>query len=106
MREPYLLAGSLLTGLILPAWTLPQVSIILPESSQFLSDFKHNSQLTVGETNIPSVDIYLARIQYPYVAILTWFAINSRSENHRQPRHIVTTIQQPGINITNRTISQ
>ncbi|MBH8567106.1 G-D-S-L family lipolytic protein [Nostoc sp. CENA67] len=61
MREPYLLAASLLTGLALPTSTLPQVSMMLPESSQFLSDFKHNYQPTVGKTSIPSFDIYFAQ---------------------------------------------
>ena len=71
MREPYLLAASLLTGLVLPTSTLSQVSIMLPESSQFLSELKHNFQPTVGKTNIPSFDIYLAQFSSQSVAILT-----------------------------------
>ncbi|MFN6566286.1 SGNH/GDSL hydrolase family protein [Dendronalium sp. ChiSLP03b] len=59
MRDPYLLAASLLTGLVLPTSALPQVSIILPESSKFLSNLQHNSQPTISENNILSFDISL-----------------------------------------------
>ncbi|OUL34311.1 SGNH/GDSL hydrolase family protein [Nostoc sp. 106C] len=59
MRDPYLLAASLLTGLAIPASALPQMSIILPENSRFHWDLKQGSQLTIGEKTIPSVDISL-----------------------------------------------
>lgn len=59
MREPYLLAASLLTGLAIPASALPQLTSILPENSQFLWDLKQGSQPTVAKNIIPSVDISL-----------------------------------------------
>lgn len=64
MRNPYLLAASLLTGLVLPTSALPQVSIILPESSKFLSDLQHKSQPTVSEKNILSFDISLPEFSH------------------------------------------
>ncbi len=60
MRDPYLLAASLLTGLVLPTSALPQVSIIIPESTKFLSDLQNNSQPTVDHKHVPSFDISLA----------------------------------------------
>ncbi|MBH8556187.1 G-D-S-L family lipolytic protein [Nostocaceae cyanobacterium CENA357] len=59
MRDSYLLAASLLTGLALPASALPQVSIIIPESTKFLSDLQNGSQPTVAQKHIPSFDISL-----------------------------------------------
>ncbi|BAY32848.1 GDSL family lipase [Nostoc carneum NIES-2107] len=60
MRDSYLLAASLLTGLAIPASALPQMSIILPENSQLKWELNQNSQLTVGEKAIPSFDISLS----------------------------------------------
>jgi lysophospholipase L1-like esterase len=59
MRDPYLLAASLLTGLAIPASALPQMSIILSENSSFQWDLKQGSQPTAGENIVPSVDISL-----------------------------------------------
>ncbi len=59
MRDSYLLAASLLTGLTLPASALPQVSMLIPESTKFLSDLQNDSQLTVAQKNVPSFDISL-----------------------------------------------
>jgi lysophospholipase L1-like esterase len=59
MRDSYLLAASLLTGLALPASALPQVSMIIPESTKFLSDLQNDSQPTVAQKNVPSFDISL-----------------------------------------------
>jgi lysophospholipase L1-like esterase len=59
MRDPYLLAASLLTGLAIPASALPQMSIILSENPSFQWDLKQGSQPTAGEKIIPSVDISL-----------------------------------------------
>ncbi|MBW4563150.1 MAG: G-D-S-L family lipolytic protein [Mojavia pulchra JT2-VF2] len=59
MRDPYLLAASLLTGLAIPASALPQMSIIMPEHFRFQWDLKQGSQPTVSEKIIPSVDISL-----------------------------------------------
>ncbi|NJR75760.1 MAG: G-D-S-L family lipolytic protein [Scytonema sp. CRU_2_7] len=59
MRDPYLLAASLLTVLAIPASALPQMSIILPEHSRFHWDLRQGSQPTIGEKTIPSVDISL-----------------------------------------------
>ncbi len=59
MRDPYLLAASLLTGLALPTSALPQVSIIIPESTKFLSDLQNNSQPTVAQQHVLNFDISL-----------------------------------------------
>ncbi|MDZ7956408.1 MAG: SGNH/GDSL hydrolase family protein [Aulosira sp. DedQUE10] len=59
MRDSYLLAASLLTGLAIPASALPQMSILLPENSPLQWESQH-SQLTVGEKAIPSFDISLS----------------------------------------------
>jgi lysophospholipase L1-like esterase len=59
MRDPYLLAASLLTGLAIPASALPQMSIILSENPSFQWDLKQGSQPTAGEKIVPSVDISL-----------------------------------------------
>lgn len=57
MREPYLLAASLLTGLAIPASALPQMLRISPESSELSGDMHQSSQLLAGENIIPTVDI-------------------------------------------------
>lgn len=59
MRDPYLLAASLLTVLAIPASALSQMSIILPEHSRFPWDLRQGSQPTIGEKTIPRVDISL-----------------------------------------------
>jgi lysophospholipase L1-like esterase len=62
MRDPYLLAAGLLTGLAIPASALPHLSIVLPESSRFLWDLKQGSQTIVSRQIIPSVDLSLPEI--------------------------------------------
>ncbi|MBE9034954.1 SGNH/GDSL hydrolase family protein [aff. Roholtiella sp. LEGE 12411] len=57
MRDPYLLAAGLLTGLAIPASALPHLSMILPNNSRFLWDLKQGSQPTVNEKIIPSVNL-------------------------------------------------
>jgi lysophospholipase L1-like esterase len=59
MRDPYLLAAGLLTGLAIPASTLAQLSIIQPVNYQLLWDAKKDLQPTVEERIIPSVEISL-----------------------------------------------
>ncbi|MBD2388578.1 GDSL-type esterase/lipase family protein [Cylindrospermum sp. FACHB-282] len=59
MREPYLLAAGLLTGLAIPTSALPQLTSNLPENSRSLWDLKQGSQPTVSEKIIPSVDVSL-----------------------------------------------
>jgi lysophospholipase L1-like esterase len=59
VREPYLLAAGLLTGLAISASTLPQLSIIQPGNYQLLWDAKKDLQPTVGDKIIPSVEIPL-----------------------------------------------
>jgi lysophospholipase L1-like esterase len=65
MRESYLWAAGLLTGLAMPAPALPQMSIILPEISQLLRKFPHNSQFTVDENHISHLDIAFAELTKP-----------------------------------------
>ncbi|MDB9402408.1 SGNH/GDSL hydrolase family protein [Microcystis aeruginosa CS-567/02-A1] len=56
MRESYLLAIGLLTGLAIPASALSQMSIILPETPKLLPNCQHCSQITVDENNITKLD--------------------------------------------------
>ncbi|MEH2058809.1 MAG: SGNH/GDSL hydrolase family protein [Nostoc sp.] len=62
MRDPYLLAAGLLTGLAIPASALPHLSIVLPENSRFLWDLKQGSQAIVSTKIINSVDISLPQL--------------------------------------------
>ena len=62
MRDPYLLAAGLLTGLAIPASALPHLSIVLPENSRFLWDLKQGSQTIVSRQIIPSVDLSLPEL--------------------------------------------
>ncbi|MEH2128599.1 SGNH/GDSL hydrolase family protein [Nostoc sp.] len=62
MRDPYLLAAGLLTGLAIPASALPHLSIVLPESSRFLWDLKQGSQTIVSTKIIKSVDLSLPEL--------------------------------------------
>ncbi|MBW4426609.1 MAG: G-D-S-L family lipolytic protein [Nostoc desertorum CM1-VF14] len=62
MRDPYLLAAGLLTGLAIPASALPHLSIVLPENSRFLWDSKQGSQTIVSRQIIPSVDLSLPEL--------------------------------------------
>ncbi|MEH2249226.1 SGNH/GDSL hydrolase family protein [Nostoc sp.] len=62
MRDPYLLAAGLLTGLAIPASALPHLSIVLPESSRFLWDLKQGSQAIVSTKIIKSVDLSLPEL--------------------------------------------
>ncbi len=62
MRDPYLLAAGLLTGLAIPASALPHLSIVLPENSRFLWDLKQGSQTIVSRQIIPSVDFSLPEL--------------------------------------------
>ncbi|MBD0385141.1 MAG: G-D-S-L family lipolytic protein [Nostoc sp. C3-bin3] len=62
MRDPYLLAAGLLTGLAIPASALPHLSIVLPENSRFLWDLKQGSQTIVSRQIIPSVDLSLPKL--------------------------------------------
>lgn len=57
MREPYLLAASLLTGLAIPASALPQMSNLLDINSKSWWNLQQGSQSTVSQKIIPSVDI-------------------------------------------------
>jgi len=59
MRDSYLLAASLLTGLAIPASTLPQLSMVQLENHPVLWNLKQGSLPTVGEKIIPSVEISL-----------------------------------------------
>ncbi|NET73574.1 MAG: G-D-S-L family lipolytic protein, partial [Sphaerospermopsis sp. SIO1G2] len=59
MQETYLLAASLLTGLVIPTSALPKTPNIRPENTDFLGDLKQRSQLPVGEKIIAKVDISL-----------------------------------------------
>ncbi len=62
MKDPYLLAAGLLTGLAIPASALPHLSIVLPENSRFLWDLKQGSQAIVSTKIIPSVDLSLPEL--------------------------------------------
>jgi len=62
MRDPYLLAVGLLTGLAIPASALPHLSIVLAENSRLLWDLKQGSQTIVSRQIIPSVDLSLPEL--------------------------------------------
>ncbi|MBX9255781.1 G-D-S-L family lipolytic protein [Desmonostoc muscorum CCALA 125] len=62
MRDPYLLAAGLLTGLAIPASALPHLSIVLPENSRFLWDLKQGSQTIVSTKIINNVDLSLPEL--------------------------------------------
>ncbi|MBN3870020.1 SGNH/GDSL hydrolase family protein [Nostoc sp. JL33] len=62
MKDPYLLAAGLLTGLAIPASALPHLSIVLPENSRFLWDLKQGSQTIVSTKIIKSVDLSLPEL--------------------------------------------
>ncbi|MBE9006769.1 G-D-S-L family lipolytic protein [Fortiea sp. LEGE XX443] len=64
MRHNYLLAAGLLTGLVIPASKLPNLSSILPVNSSYLWNLKYNSQSTVTEKIIPSFDTSLPEFSY------------------------------------------
>jgi lysophospholipase L1-like esterase len=59
MRDSYLLAASLLTGLAIPASGLPQLSMIQLENHPVVWNLKQGSLSSVGEKIIPSVEISL-----------------------------------------------
>ena len=54
MKDLYLLAAGLLTGLAIPASALPQMSNLEPHAQ--LSDIKDNSQPIVSKTTVPDTD--------------------------------------------------
>ncbi|MEJ1935327.1 SGNH/GDSL hydrolase family protein [Nostoc sp. NIES-2111] len=60
MRDSYLLAVGLFTGLTLPASALPQISDILPDNSKSVSDVKQSSQITV--TSAPSLSAFSIQV--------------------------------------------
>lgn len=62
MRDLYLLAVTLLTGLAIPTSTLPQLSIILQENSQIEWNLQQGSQLTLGRRIKTPVDISLPEL--------------------------------------------
>lgn len=64
MRHNYLLAVGLLTGLAIPASTLPPLLNILSVNSSYLWNSKHHSLLTVDQKNLPSVDTSLPEFRY------------------------------------------
>ncbi|MBE9208109.1 G-D-S-L family lipolytic protein [Nostoc sp. LEGE 06077] len=64
MRHNYLLAVGLLTGLAIPASTLPPLLNILPVNSSYLWNSKHHSLLMVGNKNFPSFDTSLPELPY------------------------------------------
>ncbi|MGI2906544.1 SGNH/GDSL hydrolase family protein [Tolypothrix sp. VBCCA 56010] len=65
MRDSYLLAASLLTGLAIPASGLPQLSMIQQENHPVLWNLKQASLPSVGEKIIPSVEISLPEFSKP-----------------------------------------
>jgi hypothetical protein len=62
MREPYLLAAGLLTGLAIPASALPQMSSIPSTNSGFLKDEQQESYLSVGGKIISSVNSSVSKL--------------------------------------------
>jgi lysophospholipase L1-like esterase len=65
MRDSYLLAASLLTGLAIPASSLPHLSMIQLQNHPDLWNLKQGSLPSVGEKIIPSVEISLPEFSNP-----------------------------------------
>lgn len=65
MRDSYLLAASLLTGLAIPASTLPQHWMIQLENHPVLWNLKQGSLPSVGEKIIPSLEMSLPEFSNP-----------------------------------------
>lgn len=62
MRDSYLLAVGLVTGLTLPASALPQIADIQPDSSRLASDVKQSSQTnTSPETSLSPFNTQISR---------------------------------------------
>lgn len=69
MRDSYLLAVGLLTGLVIPTSAVPHLSLILPENSQLLWDLKQGLQITVDEKNIASHNRSLPKLSNSALAL-------------------------------------
>ena len=85
MKDLYLLAAGLLTGLAIPASALSQLSIIQRENHQVLWDFKQDSQPTVGEKIVPTSNISLAELSNHKLQVPVTLSVNSNSQlvNHQ-----------------------
>lgn len=57
MRDFYLLAAGLLTGVVIPASTFPQMSIIQAKNDGVLWNLKDSVHITVSENIVPNFDI-------------------------------------------------
>ncbi len=62
MRDFYLLAAGLLTGVVIPASTIPQLSVIQAENSGVLWNLKDNTQHAVGGKIVPSVELSIPSV--------------------------------------------
>ena len=85
MRDLYLLAAGLLTGLAIPASALSQLSMIHGENYQVLWDFKQVSQPTVSEKIVPSFKISLPQFSNHTLQVPVKLSLNSNSQmvNHQ-----------------------
>jgi len=80
MRHNYLLTASLLTGLVIPASTLPHLSSILAVNSSSLWDSKHHALSTVEFKNTANIDKSLPELSnqslQPLKALQSTVALN------------------------------
>ncbi|MUG92098.1 lipolytic protein G-D-S-L family [Scytonema sp. UIC 10036] len=62
MKDFYLLAAGLLTGVLIPASTIPQLSVIPSENSGVLWNLKDNPLHAVGGKILPSVELSIPSV--------------------------------------------
>ncbi|KAF3886641.1 MULTISPECIES: SGNH/GDSL hydrolase family protein [Nostocales] len=62
MKDFYLLAAGLLTGVVIPASTIPQLSVIQAKNSGVLWNLEDNTQHDVGGKIVPSVDLSIPSV--------------------------------------------
>ncbi|GAB1542857.1 hypothetical protein NUACC21_55310 [Scytonema sp. NUACC21] len=62
MKDVYLLAAGLLTGVVIPASTVPQLSVIQAENSGVLWNLRDKTQTDAAEKVVPSIDVGIPSI--------------------------------------------
>jgi lysophospholipase L1-like esterase len=92
MKEPYLLAASLLTGLTIPTSALPKMSNIPPKNTEFMGNLKQISQSQVSEKVIPIVDISLPEFSSQVFATLRGSQPQVREKNISLPEFSRQTV--------------
>jgi hypothetical protein len=92
MKEPYLLAASLLTGLAVPTSALPKMSSLPPENTGFLEDINPRSQLSVSEKATSKVDISLPEFSSQAISKPGSSQLRSRQKSTSLPEFSSQTV--------------